>query len=1276
MKTIEKLSILCMLTCLLTLTFSLHPSADPLWETEPNDKVEQATEIDVNASVAGNLETRTCSDFYTFTLSDAGVVRISFSGESTKASTEAWMLTLYNSSNDSIYSRKVTDASDYESLRFGLDAGKYYVEVKIAVAAQYGPGQYTLTVNYEKNDLWERELSDTELLTNREYHGLLMTSEDEDCFVFTCEETVKFSFAAAEQTDSSATWDLKLTDSGGHYYVNGSVSQKEVTLESGTYKVVIKNGTVGTEYRLSVQSFHVCQWVDVEYQAPTCTENGVLAHRKCEGCGKLCDGDGNELNDAVIPSGHQWGAFAVASEPTCEDDGEKIRYCSECDAEESVPIACLGHDVSQEWTVDQAASCVSAGSKSHHCLRDGCEYRANITTVPAAGHQIANATNIEVEEATCTEAGEKKTYCTVSGCNGYVTESIPALTHDVSQEWTVDQAASCVSAGSKSHHCLRDGCEYRTNITTIPAAGHQIANATNIEVEEATCTEAGRTKTYCTVSGCNGFVVKPIPALEHDVSQEWTIDQAASCVSAGSKSHHCLREGCDHRANETIIPATGHQIANATKIEVKEATCTEAGEKKTYCTVSGCNGCVSEVIPALQHVISSEWTVDLEATCVASGSKSRHCLRDGCDLRRFLTEIPPKEHDHDEAFTVDEESTCTKQGVQSRHCKRAGCNDRIDVKPVPKAAHSMVELVSKSATCVQSGVLSMQCSVCNQQVDEVIPPTNQHVYGAWQEIRTPTCSAEGERQRICGGCGLAKSEAIPKLSHSYSQEWTVDALPTCTETGSESRRCAVCDHMAEQRSIPALGHDFDDVYTVDLAATCETAGSQSKHCDRCEEKGEVTEIPATGHAYGAWITTSAPTCVQKGKLSRTCGVCGRNQVQDTDSALGHDFGDEFLIDVEATCERAGSKSKHCGRCSSVQDETEIPALGHSFGAWSVTTSPTCTASGTMSRSCQTCHKTETKDTGSALGHDYDEDFTVDLAAGCESEGSQSRHCGRCDAKTEVTAVPAVGHLFGAWEEILAPTCSESGKEARICAVCEKAEERTGEAALGHDYGELAVDEEATCQSAGVQSRHCGRCGGRTEITTIPTLEHTYDNGTVLTEPTSETTGTKQFTCSECGDTYRQEMEKLPPVMLESADEVWSPKKEEPMTFRSAAALADFIEVRVNGEVVPRDCYILREGSTIVELKPEYLRTLKGGAYTLEIVSTTGIASAEFSVSDSGGTVWVWIAVAGVITAAGIVGAVILLKRKRTAPNEEPASDGASEAAESGEEKSEPSASDS
>ncbi|MGM9615523.1 MAG: hypothetical protein ACI3W7_08355, partial [Oscillospiraceae bacterium] len=75
-----------------------------------------------------------------------------------------------------------------------------------------------------------------------------------------------------------------------------------------------------------------------------------------------------------------------------------------------------------------------------------------------------------------------------------------------------------------------------------------------------------------------------------------------------------------------------------------------------------------------------------------------------------------------------------------------------------------------------------------------------------------------------------------------------------------------------------------------------------------------------------------------------------------------------------------------------------------------------------------------------------------------------------------------------------------------------------------------------------------------------------------------------------------------PEIIEGMNSEWTIDSDEDLSFRSDAAFDDFLRVEVDGEVVDPSNYTVSEGSTIVVLKAEYLKTLKAGEHTLSIVS--------------------------------------------------------------------------
>lgn len=83
---------------------------------------------------------------------------------------------------------------------------------------------------------------------------------------------------------------------------------------------------------------HECTLEDVAEVPATCTEDGVKAHQKCAGCGKLfIDGVEVTEEDLVIPAAHTPAEPVKENEvaATCTTDGsyEEVVYCSVCGEE-------------------------------------------------------------------------------------------------------------------------------------------------------------------------------------------------------------------------------------------------------------------------------------------------------------------------------------------------------------------------------------------------------------------------------------------------------------------------------------------------------------------------------------------------------------------------------------------------------------------------------------------------------------------------------------------------------------------------------------------------------------------------------------------------------------------------------------------------------------------------------------------------------------------------------------------------------------------------------
>ena len=90
--------------------------------------------------------------------------------------------------------------------------------------------------------------------------------------------------------------------------------------------------------------------------------------------------------------------------------------------------------------------------------------------------------------------------------------------------------------------------------------------------------------------------------------------------------------------------------------------------------------------------------------------------------------------------------------------------------------------------------------------------------------------------------------------------------------------------------------------------------------------------------------------------------------------------------------------------------------------------------------------------------------------------------------------------------------------------------------------------------------------------------------------------------------------KLQYKIIDGANSSWTQNTDGSIKIRGNGEYSKFVNVKVDGVVVDPVNYIVTEGSTIIEFKPEYLKTLYEGTHTFEIAWTDGIASTSFTVA--------------------------------------------------------------
>lgn len=356
--------------------------------------------------------------------------------------------------------------------------------------------------------------------------------------------------------------------------------------------------------------------------------------------------------------------------------------------------------------------------------------------------------------------------------------------------------------------------------------------------------------------------------------------------------------------------------------------------------------------------------------------------------------------------------------------------------------------------------------------------------------------------------------------------------------------------------IAPLGHNFSSEWTIDVPSTCNTRGTKSHHCSRCSDRSDITSIPvdANTHNYGEPVLDTAPTCDEPGTLKKICSECNdvatvnNRQSIVVESSLypesPHNYSDYMSQTYNFSYPTASSLEVTFSQSTETESNYDYIYLydsdGTQIGKYSGTSlagkyfeiegdsfSIKLTSDSSVTRYGFSIERIVAKryhPLAVPIGHNFASTWTVDTVATCAAAGSKSRHCTRCDAKTDITAIPinSSNHNYSTTWTIDTPaTCTSAGSKSHHCTRCNDKKDITTIPIdrNAHNYSTTwTIDTPATCTSAGSKSHHCTRCSAKRDITTIPvdTSAHTYSTSfTVDTVATCTSTGSKSRHCTRC-----------------------------------------------------------------------------------------------------------------------------------------------------------------
>lgn len=528
------------------------------------------------------------------------------------------------------------------------------------------------------------------------------------------------------------------------------------------------------------------------------------------------------------------------------------------------------------------------------------------------------------------------------------------------------------------------------------------------------------------------------------------------------------------------------------------------------------------------------------------------------------------------------------------------------------AAHNYVEKVDDkylkdTATCTKAAVYYKSCSVCGAKGTETFEsgdPIAHNPSTDWES------DATGHWKKCQLGCGIKLNGegGTGVVAHTYTENYDDKYLKDEADCKSDEvywLSCSVCGFSAKDdtskpeneritvKENTKKDHEYEE-YTPDESATtykksdatCQHKATYYKRCKYCKEQG--TETFEYGEKAAHDFVTYNPndsttvykasdaTCKEAAKYYKKCSVCDKQGAETfsygSPNPDNHDYTGAVITDLGDGTH--GIKCNLCGKAKDVEN--------HEGG----------TATCIKKAECSKCHA----EYGDYAAHKYvekvDDKYLKD-AATCTKPAVYYKSCSVCGEKgTETFEYGDLApHANIKLVNVKAATEEEEGYTGdEKCLDCDKV------ITTGHSIAKLVHEPKKVEAKAATAASEGNK-------------EHYY--------------------CENCGKYYLDDkfetevarddvvIAKLKPAIVDKDKQNFAKGSAGSIGFNSSAAYEDFSGVKVDGKDVDPSNYDVvknEDGTLRVVFKSAYLETLGAGNHTVSIVSVSGSADTEFTVS--------------------------------------------------------------
>lgn len=273
---------------------------------------------------------------------------------------------------------------------------------------------------------------------------------------------------------------------------------------------------------------------------------------------------------------------------------------------------------------------------------------------------------------------------------------------------------------------------------------------------------------------------------------------------------------------------------------------------------------------------------------------------------------------------------CVNKGSTYVYASCGNQKAKCSISVVDTQLHIQNPLISLNLDNPKKNSASIKAVVRGVAKDVQYTSLNEHV----ATVTNGTIHAvdEGSATIVASANGLTAlcDVNVTNSGHCHSYVSSLITAPSCTATGTKRNVCQSC-HDEYEETIPLTDHTYDKTY-VRTPPTCTLSGTLATKCKDCDYT-ILEDIPSKGHSWNSPVISVSPTCTLPGRYTYTCSRegCEASQTSPID-ALGHNYSDDYTIDVMPTCTEVGFKSRHCTNynCQECCDNYLISPAGHSY----------------------------------------------------------------------------------------------------------------------------------------------------------------------------------------------------------------------------------------------------------------------------------------------------------------------------------------------------------